>query len=91
MVQIYDQSPQGNNLGLGPGGGAAHNPDSGVNASQHRVMVGGHPVYAAYFVGGQGYRNDTTTGIAVGDEAETLYMVVAGGESRMWLLDWEPS
>ena len=25
-----------------------------------------------------GYRNDTTTGIAVGDEAETIYAVVNG-------------
>merc|ERR1719247_10907 len=41
-------------------------------------MVGGHAVYSAYLEGGMGYRNDKTSGIATGDEAETLYMVTSG-------------
>lgn len=35
-------------------------------------------MYSAYFEGGMGYRNDNTTGIAKGDEPETMYMVTAG-------------
>jgi hypothetical protein len=41
-------------------------------------MVGGHKVYSAYFEGGMGYRIDNTSGIAVHDEAETMYMVTSG-------------
>jgi hypothetical protein len=33
---------------------------------------------AAYFEGGMGYRIDDTSGIAKGDEAETMYMVTSG-------------
>ena len=33
---------------------------------------------SAYFEGGMGYRNDNTTDIAVGDEAQSMYMVVSG-------------
>ena len=35
-------------------------------------------MYGAYFEGGQGYRNDNTTGVATGNDPETLYMVTAG-------------
>ena len=35
-------------------------------------------MHAAVFNGQQGYRRDTTSGIAVGDEPETIYMVTAG-------------
>mmetsp|Transcript_118894 Transcript_118894/g.236910 ORF Transcript_118894/g.236910 Transcript_118894/m.236910 type:complete len:431 (+) Transcript_118894:52-1344(+) len=76
--RIYDQSPRGNHLDTAPPGGAHQQADSGVNASAEKIMVGGHPVYAARFVPGNGYRNDKTSGIAVGDEAETMYMVTSG-------------
>jgi len=72
------QSPRGNHLGIAPPGGAAPHADQPVNASRLRLTLGGHPVYAAYFEGGMGYRNDTTTGIATGNDAETLYMVTSG-------------
>jgi hypothetical protein len=52
--------------------------DKPVNATRHQVTVGGHAVYAAYFEGGQGYRIDKTSGIATGNEPETLYMVTSG-------------
>ncbi|KAH8088726.1 alpha-L-arabinofuranosidase [Aureococcus anophagefferens] len=35
-------------------------------------------VYSLYFEGGMGYRNDNTSGVAVGDEPETIYMVASG-------------
>ena len=49
-------------------------------------MVGGHPVYAAYFEGGMGYRIDNTSGVAKDDEAETIYMVTSGTHynNRYW-------
>ena len=37
-----------------------------------------HQVWAAVFEGGMGYRNDTTSGIATGDEPESIYMVASG-------------
>jgi hypothetical protein len=68
----------GNHLDIAPGGGAARNPDKGVNASREPLMLGGRPAYAARFEGGMGYRIDKTNGIAKGDEPETLYMVTSG-------------
>mmetsp|Transcript_111923 Transcript_111923/g.250084 ORF Transcript_111923/g.250084 Transcript_111923/m.250084 type:complete len:425 (+) Transcript_111923:59-1333(+) len=76
--RIYDQSPQGNHLDTAPPGGAHNVSDTGVNATAEKLMVGGHPVYAAKFTFGNGYRNDKTSGIAVGDEPETMYMVTSG-------------
>lgn len=76
--RIFDQSPKGNHLALGPPGGAVRKPDRGVNATKERLTVGGNWVYGAYFEGGMGYRNDKTSGIAAGDEPESMYMVVAG-------------
>ena len=49
-----------------------------VNATKDKLTVGGHSVYSAYFEGEMGYRNDKTTGIATGDEAESIYMVASG-------------
>ena len=53
-------------------------PDRPVNATRGRVVVGGHAAYAAVFEGSQGYRLDETSGVATGDEPESLYMVVSG-------------
>lgn len=76
--RIYDQSPQGNHLDTAPPGGAHPFADTGVNATAEKLVVGGHPVYGARFVPGNGYRNDKASGIAVHDEAETIYMVTSG-------------
>ena len=35
-------------------------------------------MYGAVFLGGEGYRNDATSGVAVGDEPQSMYMVVDG-------------
>lgn len=75
---IYDQSPQGNHLTIAPPGGHVHQGDKPVNASRHPITLGGQPVYGAYFEGGMGYRNDNTTGVATGNEPETIYMVTSG-------------
>ena len=71
------RSPQ-NHLDIAPPGGAHRAEDVPVNATKERIMIGGHPVYGAYFEGGMGYRNDKTSGVATGDDAESMYMVVNG-------------
>jgi len=75
---IYDQSPQKNHLETGPPGGACHRSDTGSNATAEKLLVGGHPVYAAHLKSGDGYRRDKTSGIARDDEPETMYMVTSG-------------
>jgi hypothetical protein len=75
---IYDQRPQQNHLVPAPPGGEVPRPDKPVNASKHASTLAGKKVYAAWFEGGMGYRNDTTSEIAVGNEEETLYMVTSG-------------
>ena len=77
ISKIYDQTALRNDLGVGPAGGNGR-ADTPVSATGMRVSVGGNAVYAAVFNGGEGYRNDTTTGVAVGNEPETIYMVTSG-------------
>ena len=76
--RIYDQTAHANHLDIAPPGGHVPTRDSPVNATKERLVVGGHTVYAAYFEGGMGYRIDNTSGVAKGDEAETIYMVTSG-------------
>lgn len=76
--RIYDQSPQGNHLAVGPPGGAHNQQDIPADATAGPLTVGGHRVYGLRMDPPSGYRNDTTSGIAVGDEAETMYAVFNG-------------
>ena len=78
MLRIFDQSPRRNHLHIAQKGGHVPTVDNGVNASRAAFSLGGAAVYAAYFEGGMGYRNDNTSGVAVGREEETLYMVTSG-------------
>jgi len=78
VVRIYDQSPKGNHLNIAGGGSGGKSPDKGVNAERAPLSIGGHKVYAAAFEGGMGYRNNNPQGTAVGDEPETMYMVLDG-------------
>ncbi len=76
---IYDQSSRGNHLTPAPGGSGIHTPSDPVNAAKLKLSVGGHSVYAAYFEGKMGYRNNsTTTGLAKGEDPESMYMVTSG-------------
>ena len=54
VTKIYDQSPMGNHLDTAPAGGAAPQPDDGVDATRRPTMVGGRSLYGAYFDGGKG-------------------------------------
>ena len=76
--RIYDQSPNKNDLGIAPPGGAHREQDIPAIANAGPLTIGGHKVYGLRMDPPSGYRNDTTTGIAVGDEAETIYAVVNG-------------
>lgn len=70
ISQVFDQSPQGNHL---------HQRHKLVNASQHRILVGDNvPVYGMWFEPGYGYHQDNTTGIATGNDPESIYAVMSG-------------
>ena len=88
---IYDQSPNGNHLTKSPPGGWLTNGGTEANATAAKVTANGHPVYGVYTtgsfdeaVGGVGYRNNNTTGIATGDEPEAMYMVASGTHYNEW-------
>ena len=72
------QSGRNNHLEIGPPGGAVKHGDQPVNANAHPITVSGAKAYAAYFTGGMGYRIDATSGVATGNDPETLYMVTSG-------------
>jgi hypothetical protein len=79
---IYDQSPQGNDLKKAPPG-ATWLPDGGneSSATAGKTTVGGHTVYGIYVTGNSGdiaYRNNSTKGVATGDQPEAMYMVLDG-------------
>jgi hypothetical protein len=75
---IYDQSGWANHLTKAPAGGAKTTPDNEANAKAVAATFSGHQVYGVHIVPGVGYRNNNACGLAEGDNAETMYMVVAG-------------
>src|SRR6185437_3943703 len=78
ITEIYDQSGHGNNLTDAPAGGAAGGPDALANASAAPTTLDGHEAYGVYIAAGDGYRDDSTSGIATGDNAESEYAVFDG-------------
>ena len=88
---IYDQSPNGNHLTKAPAGGWLNNGGLEANATQAQITLNGHKVYGVYTtsnfdnnVGAVGYRNNTTKGVATGDQPEGMYMVVSGTHFNQW-------
>ena len=75
---IYDQSGKGNHLTKAPAGQRKNTPDNEADATALKLTVNGHTVYGVHIVAGDGYRNDSTSGIATGDQPETEYMVTSG-------------
>ena len=70
ISNVFDQSPQGNHLGQ------RHKL---INASRHKIIVGENvPVYGMWFDPGYGYHVDNTTGIATGNDPESIYAVMSG-------------
>jgi hypothetical protein len=77
ITEIYDQSPELNDLSIEGSGGAA-SADHGANASALPITIDGNAAYGLDVTGQIGYRDDTTQGIAVNGEAEGMYMVASG-------------
>jgi hypothetical protein len=77
ITEIFDQSPQHNNLTIGPAGGAG-GADVGANAAALPVMAGGNKVYGVFVTPGTGYRDDATHGVATGSAPQDAYMVASG-------------
>jgi hypothetical protein len=88
---IYDQSPQGNHLTVSPAGGWLKYGGTEAKATDAKVKVNGHTVYGVYTtgsfdekIGGVGYRNNKTKGVATGDQPEAMYMVASGKHYNQW-------
>ena len=79
FARLFDQSPEGNTLDVGPPGGARPHEDAFVNATRTVVTVGGgaHRAYGMLFSGGMGYRIDNSSGVAKGVASESIYMVTS--------------
>ena len=75
---IYDQSGKGNHLTKAPAGQRKNTPDNEANATALKLTISGHTVYGVHSVACDGYRNNSTSGIATGDQPETEYMVTSG-------------
>jgi hypothetical protein len=86
---IYDQSSQHNDLPVSPKVTFLQNGGQPANATDGKITVGGHTVYGIYVTGNPNYqtnrtaptvayRNNSTKGIATGDQAEAMYMVLDG-------------
>jgi hypothetical protein len=78
ITVIYDQSGRGNNLTDAPAGGAQPGPDNLAVATSAPTTLNGHEAYGVYVVPGTGYRDDTTSGIATGDNPESEYAIFDG-------------
>jgi hypothetical protein len=78
IVRIYDQTSHHNDLTIAPGGGANPTGDQGANAAALPVTAGGHKVYGVYISAGNGYRDNSTSGVATGSAPEGMYMVTEG-------------
>ncbi len=78
ITVIYDQSGHNNNLTQAPAGGAAPGPDNLANATAAPTSLSGHEAYGVYIPPGTGYRDNTATGTATGDNAEGEYAIFDG-------------
>ena len=78
ITRIYDQTGRGNDLTQAPAGGAAGGPDNLANATAAPTTVGGHKAYGVYVAAGTGYLNNSTNGIATGDNPEGEYAIFDG-------------
>jgi len=79
---IYDQSGRGNNLTQAQRGGwpgpGPNGVDNLANATAAPITIGGNEAYGVYVAPGTGYRNNSTSGIATGDQPEGMYAIFDG-------------
>ncbi|RCG30500.1 alpha-L-arabinofuranosidase [Sphaerisporangium album] len=82
ITVIYDQSGRNNRLTQAPPGGfsgpAPGGYDNLANATTAPITVGGHKAYGVFVAPGTGYRNNTTNGVATGDQPEGMYAIFNG-------------
>ena len=83
ISKIYDQSGHGNHLTQAPKGGAASGPlsngdDLPAGAYGAPVTLNGQKAYGIFISPSTGYRNDSPSGTATGDNPESMYAVVDG-------------
>ena len=82
ITVIYDQSGRGNNLNQAPPGGfsgpAPGGYDNLANATAAPTTINGNKAYGVFVAPGTGYRNNSTNGIATGDQPEGMYAVFDG-------------
>jgi hypothetical protein len=78
ITRIYDQTGRGNDLTQAPGGGAAGGPDNLADATAAPITINGNKAYGVYVAAGTGYRNNSTNGIATGDQPEGMYAIFDG-------------
>jgi len=75
---IYDQSGHNNNLTQAPAGGAAPGPDNLANATAAPTSLNGQKAYGVFIPPGTGYRDNSATGTATGDNAQGQYAIFDG-------------
>ncbi|AEV85632.1 alpha-N-arabinofuranosidase [Actinoplanes sp. SE50] len=82
ITVIYDQTGRNNRLTQAPPGSfqgpAAGGYDNLANATTAPISVGGHKAYGVFVAPGTGYRNNTTNGVATGDQPEGMYAIFDG-------------
>jgi len=78
IIKVYDQSSKHNDLTVEGGGGANSNADVAANPNAVHVTINGQKAYGLYVGPGVGYRDDSTSGIPTGGEAQGAYMVASG-------------
>ena len=77
VTELYDQSPDGNNLT--PEGAGTHPPaDTPAPAAALPITVDGHEAYGLDIMGSTGYRKLKGLDTATGAEPESVYMVASG-------------
>ncbi len=77
---IYDQSERKNHLTVSLYGSAAPNPLKETPITRLKDTISGHIVYPLATEPGEGYRNNKTSGVATGSQAEGMYMVCSGNK-----------
>lgn len=84
ITTIYDQTSNHNDLTVSngtvivPSGGTLPNNDTGAVANALPITVHGNAVFGVLVTPGVGYRNNATTGVPKGSQAEGMYMVTSG-------------
>jgi hypothetical protein len=82
ITTLYDQSGNGNHLVQAPPGTFRGPAKGGFNtlpiADMAPITIMGHKAYGVYIMPGMGLRNNNSSGLAINDEPQGVYMVFDG-------------